>query len=104
MNDANTTTKPGVLAERATMCKRFVACAIHSGSDKEFAEGACESFDEARATVEWLIAADEKYDAALAAFNNTAATRPDWPQFHARFEEAKAQRAAALAAFNGEQS
>lgn len=57
---------------------------------------------ETRDAVAELIAADVEYDDALSAFNNTAATRPDWPAFHERFESAKIRRAAAIARCKGE--
>lgn len=46
-----------VLTEFRTMRKRFVNCAVHNGSDREFAEGACESFDAAISAVAELIEA-----------------------------------------------
>lgn len=59
--------KVDVLCEFRTMRLRFVNCAVHSGSDKAFAEDACESFDEAVADVAELIEAAKEVekDAAI---------------------------------------
>lgn len=47
-----------VLQELALMRMRFVNCAKHSGSDAEFANGACERFDKAVAVVAGLLSGD----------------------------------------------
>lgn len=53
----NAATKPDVLAELRTLRSRFVNCAVHNGSDRAFAETACEGFDATVSAVAELIAA-----------------------------------------------
>ena len=91
-----------VLAELRTMRKRFVNCAMHNGSDKEFAEGACEDFDAAVAAVSELIAADQELEAAYEAFPAVGRCTPaQLNEAAARINAAQHRRRAALARCGG---
>ena len=70
-----------VLAELRTMRTRFVNCAMHNGSDREFAEGASEGFDKAVAAVADLIAAADVLNTGIRLGLSTYAE--DWGRLDA---------------------
>lgn len=88
------------LAESAV--RAWTSKVVYKGGPDGFVQTSTDhGLSEAREIIAELIAADVEYDEALAEFNNTSATRPDWVQFHARFESARTRRDAALKAAQG---